>query len=201
MFCEWVKEYKQHVVDEAGIGSDLMSCIVAKKGGNWLTCYATLHDLLTATISVQILEPDSVTLIVEVYHVKGQALFSFPPGELAPRFAGGDPHVVESIAVITTARDELMLATAMNYRYIGKHVDWLEPEVRFGLPESEMEHSVNMAGNITVPDEVMTAVAPLDELTRMKFVAWNFTRGFPCEVCIMTDQPPPGFMVQAPSLN
>jgi hypothetical protein len=203
MFCEWAKDHKQALVNQEGIGNDLIGCILVKKNTTWMACYAPLvADLVRATVSAQILEPESVTLIAEVYHLKGQALFSIPLEELHPRFANGDPHVVESIAVMTTARDELMLSTALNYRYLGKQVDWLEPELRVGSMESEVECHMHMAGSAPVPPEVMSAIQVLGDLpSKMKFLAWNFIQNFPCQVAIMTDEPPPGFLAQGVSLN
>jgi hypothetical protein len=140
-----VRTFKQRIVDECGIGTDVPNAMLIAQGPQVLTTVAVdPHDPMTVinvATTVGLSDADLVIGVVECY----MATDGDNDRKLAAAFADGDPTVVESFLyyIIPRAGPSRTLTDA--YRYEHKRIVWIDvgrPEVVLSETGRRMERMI-----------------------------------------------------------
>jgi len=167
------KMMKEEIVKRDGVGEDLMPClelwIDAKP---WMTVHMSGDGVDHAPVIAAALafsRCDLAVLVTEGYTVPScDSGDTLRRGELAERFAAGDPAVVEGLVLAMFPIQGPTTLTAVAYHYDGRSVVWgderqadaasgrLEDAARLGYAErvadaEQVEHRELAASLVTLP--------------------------------------------------
>ena len=133
-----VRDYKQAVVNEYGIGTDIPHLLVLTQGRRLVT--TTMLDTADhtteagASVTVALSDADLAVVTAECYVSEiGQR------GDLRTAFAGGDPQVQEAVTYVAIPKRSPTLVFTETYRYRGKTVEWVPIDWDPGTAETEGE--------------------------------------------------------------
>jgi hypothetical protein len=185
LVLDWAKQNKQTLVEQEGVGQDIPPTLIVRDGETYLvTTCPDIDALMMGAIAAQLIKPESVTIVTEIFHLIGQSPFSIDMATLRERFAQGDPYVVEAITVVTAARDVDFATSTAWYRYEGRELTWQQEPQRVGVDGSMFELHLQACCNVTVPNDVQEAVDEHvgDKFGRWAFLAQNIARNIHCEV-------------------
>jgi hypothetical protein len=119
---------KSTLVEDRGVGTDIPTMLLTARGHQLIEAYP-LDDLRSAgaimTTAIMLSDADRAFVGTDVYYLlDGDA--HLEPGELARRFAGGDPGVCEAIHITCAADDGPTCSIFRTYDYDGRSVRWVE---------------------------------------------------------------------------
>ena len=133
-----VRDYKQAVVNEHGIGTDIPHLLVLTQGRRMVTTTMLEAHSHTAeagaSVTVALSDADLAVVTAECYVSEiGQR------GDLQRAFANGDRGVQEAVTYVAIPKRSPTLVFTDSYRYRGKKVEWHPLDWDPGAAETEGE--------------------------------------------------------------
>lgn len=196
LVLDWAKQQKEVLVEQEGVGQDIPPTLIVRDGETYLvaTC-PEVDSLMMGAIAAQLIKPESVTLVVEIFHLIGQSPYTMDMATLRERFAQGDPYVVEAIAVVTAAPGKCFATSTAWYRYEGRELTWQQEPQRVGVDASLFEQHLEACCNVPLPDDVQAAMSEItsNRYGRWAFLAQNLARNIQCGVEIAIVSSDEGF--------
>jgi hypothetical protein len=145
--CRAVRHWKERLVATDGVGTDIPPAVVTLAGPTVVGAYDLdivkgLARDASVVAAIALSDCDRAVICYEAYI---DPTGGGSPGDLAPRFATGDPDVEEAVVLNFVTRDGYSTSRTFPYTYAaGRKVRWKPPAVPLDVGQAQLSRQVQM---------------------------------------------------------